>query len=72
MLSYLNFEVMVALIAGVILCGPFQRLFGKLYKKLENKPVFMCVDGVLQLAILAWSIIMLVSGSYNPSIYGNF
>ncbi len=71
-LSYLNFEVMAALIAGVILCGPFQRLFGKLYKKVENKPVFMCIDGLLQLAILAWSIIMLVSGSYNPSIYGNF
>ncbi len=71
-ISYLNFEVMVALIFGILLCGPVQRPLKKLYEKLENKPVFMCIDGLLQLAILAWSIIMLVSGSYNPSIYGNF
>ncbi|MBO4326618.1 MAG: MBOAT family protein [Clostridia bacterium] len=71
-LSYLNFEVMVAMIAGIILCGPVQRALGKLYKKIEAKPLFLCADGIVQLAILVWSMIMLVSGSYNPSIYGNF
>ena len=71
-LSYLNFEVMAAMLAGILLCGLVQRPLRKLYEKFENKPVFMCIDGLVQLAILAWSIVMLVSGSYNPSIYGNF
>ena len=71
-LSYLNFEVLAAIIAGILLCGFVQRPLRKLYEKLSYNPVFMCIDALVQLGILAWSILMLVAGSYNPSIYGNF
>jgi alginate O-acetyltransferase complex protein AlgI len=71
-LSYLNFEVVAAIIAGILLCGIVQRPLRKLFEKFKDNPAFMCIDTLIQLAILAWSIIQLVAGSYNPSIYGNF
>ncbi|MBO5077671.1 MAG: MBOAT family protein [Clostridia bacterium] len=71
-LSYLNFEVMAAMLFGILLCGFVQRPLKKVKEKLQDKPVFLIVDTVLQLAILAWSLVLLVAGSYNPSIYGNF
>lgn len=71
-LSYLNFEAVAAIIAGILFCGPVQRPLTKKFEKIKDKPAVLCIDTVLQLAILVWSLIMLVSGSYNPSIYGNF
>ena len=71
-LSYLNFEVLAAILLGILLCGFVQRPLRKVKEKLQDKPVFLIVDTVLQLAILAWSLVLLVAGSYNPSIYGNF
>ncbi|MBQ2307683.1 MAG: MBOAT family protein [Clostridia bacterium] len=71
-LSYLNFEVLAAILLGILLCGFVQRPLRKVKEKLQDKPVFLIVDTALQLAILAWSLVLLVAGSYNPSIYGNF
>ena len=71
-LSYLNMEVLAAAIAGILLCGFVQRPLAKVYEKVRDNTVFICVDTLVWLCILAWSIVQLVSGSYNPSIYGNF
>jgi len=71
-LSYLNMEVLIATIAGILFCGLVQRPLSKVYEKVRDNTAFICVDTLVWLAILAWSVIQLVSGSYNPSIYGNF
>lgn len=71
-LSYINMEVLVALIAGILLVGFIQRPLAKTYDKIKDKIVFMSIDTIVQLALLVWSLLLLVGGSYNPSIYGNF
>ncbi len=71
-LSYLDMEILVALIAGILLTGILQRPLMKLYDKVKYNYVFMSADTIAQIAIFVWSLIMLVGGSYNPSIYGNF
>lgn len=71
-LSYMNMEAWIALILGVLLVGFVQRPLAGLYEKKKDKVWFLCLDTALQLVILVWAILMLYSGSYNPSIYGNF
>lgn len=64
--------VWAALAAGVLLCGPLQALLPKFKAALYDESR----TGLLQTAglvfILAASILMLVSGTYNPFIYFRF
>lgn len=71
-LSYLNMEILVALVLGILLTGILQRPLMKLYEKVKYSYIFMSADTIVQLVIFAWSLMMIVGGSYNPSIYGNF
>ena len=71
-LSYLDMEILAALVLGILLVGFLQRPLAKVYEKVKNNLVFMSADTVLQIVILIWAILMLYGGSYNPSIYGNF
>jgi alginate O-acetyltransferase complex protein AlgI len=70
--SYLNIEVLVAILAGVLLSGIVQRPLKAFYEKVRGKILFVSIDVVVQLAIFAMAIILIISGSYNPSIYGAF
>lgn len=72
LLSYLNMETLVALAAGILLIGFLQRPLAKVYDKIKTNLVFMSADTVVQIVILVWALLMLYSGSYNPSIYVNF
>lgn len=71
-LSYLNMEVCVAIVAGVLLAGFLQRPLRGLYERLKDNLAFRTVDTAVQLLLAVWCVMMIVGGSYNPSIYGKF
>ena len=72
LLSYVGAEVLLAVIAGILFSGLLQRPLSGLRKKFENNTVCETVSTVVCIALLAFSLIQVVGGSYNPSIYGNF
>lgn len=66
------------LLAAVICCGPLSKLSDRV-SKLENKETLTAGENILQTAtfvlaflLLAWCIIRLAGGSYNPFIYFRF
>ena len=71
-LSYLNAEIIIAAIAGILCCGLIQRPLNRYYTKVKDTMWFVGGDTLIQLILFGWSLLRLVSGSYNPSIYGNF
>lgn len=71
-LTYLNLEVIIAAIAGILFSGFVQRPFKQAYMKLQENGIVFGIDTLIQLVLFVWSLIRLVGGSYNPSIYGNF
>ncbi len=70
--SLLSVDLIAAIIAGILLCGFLQRLLKKYYMAICNRVIVIGIDTLLQIAILIWSMLMILQGSYNPSIYGNF
>lgn len=71
-LSFLSMKVLICLIAGILFCGPVQRLLGKGFAKIADKKVVVTLDFACQMILLGLSILMLVSGTYNPFIYYQF
>lgn len=71
-IGYLNVDIIVAIILGILLCGLLQRPLKKVFEKVKTMNWFMIVDTVVMIALLVWSIMMIVEGSYTPSIYGKF
>ena len=71
-IGYLNVDLILAIVAGILLCGFLQRLLKKVYEKVRGGIPFIAVDLIVQIALLAWSILMILQGSYTPSIYGRF
>ena len=71
-LSFLSMKVLICLVAGIIFCGPVQRLLGKGFSKIADKKVVVTLDFACQMILLGLSILMLVSGTYNPFIYYQF
>ena len=71
-LSFLSMKVLICLIAGILFCGPVQRLLGKGFAKIADKKVVVTLDFACQMILLVLSILMLVSGTYNPFIYYQF
>ncbi len=59
----------VILIASVLLCTPLARWVSN---KVTNEKVKAIARGVLTIVIFALSVLLVVSGSYNPFIYFNF
>ena len=71
--TYLSMQNIITFIVGILLCGFVQRPLKKLYtEKLQNKLPVMALDLVCQVAILGLSIVMIISGTYNPFIYFQF
>lgn len=70
--SYLTVDLIFAVVIGILFCGTLQRPFKKLYLKIQKYSLIQIVDFVFQLAIIVWSILMILQGSYSPSIYGKF
>lgn len=71
-LSYLSMKVLVML-AAALLCGGFlQKLLGNVYKKASKYVPVRIMDILLQMVILIYSAMLIVSGTYNPFIYFQF
>ncbi|MCM1064070.1 MAG: MBOAT family protein [Eubacterium sp.] len=71
-LSFLSMKTLLALTAAVLCSGFLQRALKKFWVKIRGNIVIITADSVLQLALLAYSIVLIVSGTYNPFIYFQF
>ena len=71
-LSYLSMKVLLALVIAVLCGGIIQRLTKAIYDKIRNNLFVQLADLALQFTILAYSIVLIVSGTYNPFIYFQF
>lgn len=71
-LEFMSLKLIICLIAGILLCGPVQRLLKRKYEAHANGPVVRKLDFACQLVLLFFSILSLVSSSYNPFIYFQF
>lgn len=69
---FLSMRVIIAVVIGILLSGFMQRLFKCKYKKVCNQLLIMVCDLAIQVGVLILSILMLVSGTYNPFIYFQF
>lgn len=68
----------VMLLAGILCCGPFSGLTQRV-RDLESKQTLTARENLLQKAtffvaffLLAWCMVRLAGGSYNPFIYFRF
>ncbi len=57
---------------GICLCGPLQHLFPALKKRLYREEGTDLLDVLVMAAVMAYSILLLVSNTYNPFIYFRF
>ena len=71
-LSFLSMKVLVMFVVAVLCGGILQKLFGKLYSKIQNSLPVMLFDFAVQIFLLVYSIALIVSGTYNPFIYFQF
>ena len=71
-LQFVSFKTFVALILGILLCGPVQTWVGKFYEKVKTKALFQFGDVLVQMALLLVCICALTKGTYNPFIYFQF
>ena len=71
-LSYISMKYIVTLIIAILSMGVIQKIFGKLYEKINNNTIVNVLDATLQFAILVVAILSIVDGTYNPFIYCQF
>ena len=71
-LSYLDAQTLIALISAVLFCGIINKLFSRSIAKIRNTNAAMIIDSAFSIVLLIISTIMVVSGSFSPSIYGAF
>ena len=70
--SYFNADLLLALFGGVLTLGSLQRVLKKIYDSVDGTISFTVIRMVYGSALFMWSIMLLMNGTYNPSIYGNF
>jgi alginate O-acetyltransferase complex protein AlgI len=68
----LSMQAILALVFGILLCGIVQRPLRPAYEKIKTKLPVLCIDYTIQFTILIITILMLISGTYNPFIYFQF
>lgn len=71
-LSFLSMKTLLVLAAAILCCGFPQRALKSLWEKIRGNFLVLTIDSILQLALLAYSIVLIVSGTYNPFIYFQF
>lgn len=71
-LSYISLKLILVLVASLLLSGLMQNLLGGLYNKVKSSRYIITIDCVVQIVLLAVSILMIVSGTYNAFIYFQF
>ena len=70
--TYLSMTVILAMVFGILCAGFLQRPLQKVYAKVATKLPVLIADYAWQFVLLALSILMLISGTYNPFIYFQF
>ena len=71
-LSYFNADLFIALFAALFCAGFVQRAAQPFYERIRDKSPVVVLRIVWAFAILIWSVMSIMNGSYNPSIYTNF
>ena len=72
MFNFLNMKYILVLFLAVLFSGFIQRMFKNVYEKYSHKLLVMVGDYAIQVVLLVYSIILIVSGTYNPFIYFQF
>ena len=70
--SFFNAELFFAVIFGILFSGVVQRPLQPIYDKIKNSVPVSVLVVLTEILILAWSLMLIMGGSYNPSIYGAF
>lgn len=71
-LTFLSMKVIIVLIAAILFSGIVQRPLKEKYEEIKDRLFIRIPDIVLQILVLAYSIILIISGTYNPFIYFQF
>ena len=70
--QYITAKTVALAAAGILLCGPLQKWFPKLKGGLYDENRIGVADVVIMAAIFLYSMMLLVSSTYNPFIYFRF
>lgn len=71
-LTFISMKYIIVLVIGILFMGIVQRPCANLYAKLKNFTIVNVIDALLQFSILAYSILSIADGTYNPFIYFQF
>ena len=71
-LSYISLKEILCFVIGILFAGIIQNLFVKTYSKYKNKTSIIIIDYAVQYVLLGISIMLIISGTYNPFIYFQF
>lgn len=72
LLSYFNADLFIALTAAVLCIGFLQKAFRAKYQRIRDSIPVITVRSIFIFAVFIWSLMSLMNGSYNPSIYAAF
>ena len=71
-LMYADIRLFFWIAVGILLCGPLQQLVPSLKTRLYREDKTDWLDVVFMMGILFYSVMLLVSNTYNPFIYFRF
>ena len=71
-LNFISMRLLLVLPPALLLSGPVQRLLEKAYRKCSENIAVRIADLGIQMVLLLVSIVLIVSGTYNPFIYFQF
>ena len=71
-MNFLSMKVLLALILSILFSGILQRILKSKYEKIKDNVMVRISDIAIQMIILCYSIILIISGTYNPFIYFQF
>ena len=71
-LQFVSLKTFLALILGILFCGPVQMWTSKIYAKVKENAFIRLGDVLAQMALLLVCICWLTKGTYNPFIYFQF
>lgn len=71
-ITFMDFKYVLAAFSGIVLCGFIQRAFEKELPLLRQGKVYPVIETLASTLLLVGAIILIIGGSYSPSIYGGF
>ena len=71
-LNFCSMKVIIAFIAAILCMGILDGPFKRLKEKFADNKIFDAAGFAVQMLLLAYSIVLIISGTYNPFIYFRF